>query len=139
MKTLDEARAALIAAAHTLADAATKLDESEAEAYDWRTLREALQAFADADVAHADARDREAKADPTLEDKLHAAVSAWLKRVAPALARSESCEAELSLCLHGAGSEDDGTLALSWNSEERLRGPVYDEERTGRVPGVGGP
>lgn len=61
MKTLPEATASLIAAARNVADAADDLLQDETRRPPvQRALRTALQEFADADVAYADARDREA-------------------------------------------------------------------------------
>jgi len=191
MKTLPEATESLLAAARQVANAASDVLEAQPGTEDWGPLEGALAAFADADIAHAEARDRDVKAqalgetlsarlanvlgdadvlaeftleskapelllkaaatlkenvravfhstpkaDPTLEDKLHAAVSKWLKRVAPALAAHDASGAELKLRVSCAHGDEDGTLVLEWTYDEGLDGPFYDEDQNGRVPGV---
>ncbi len=73
---------------------------------------------------------------PELEELLVRQVRRWLRRVAPELAANEATGATLELHVGQAGADDDGTLVLDWTWEERLDGPFFDDDRSGRVPGV---
>lgn len=70
----------------------------------------------------------------TIEQKMHAHVSAWLKRTAPRLKIEGLDYATIKLTILQPSSEEDGTLYLDYRLEEESH--FESDGSGGRVPGV---